>query len=61
MSHFLKIFTHSDQSSFVKGRYMDDNIRFLFNIVDYNEFKQHPAVDFFKHLIPKNGIFFSKF
>ena len=52
MKRFLKTLTHSDQSGFVKGRYIGDNIRLLFDVIDYNEFKQLPGavlfVDFFK-------------
>ena len=49
---FLKTLTHSDQSGFVKGRYLGDNICLFFDIIDYTEFKQLPGavlfVDFFK-------------
>ena len=52
MKRFLKTLTHSDQSGFVKGRYIGDNIRLLFDIIDYTEFKHLPGavlfVDFFK-------------
>ena len=52
MKHFLKTLTHSDQSGFVKGRYIGHNIRLLFDNVDYTEFKQISEavlfVDFFK-------------
>ena len=52
MKRFLKTLTHSDQSGFVKGRYIGDNIHLLFDIIDYTEFKQLPGavlfVDFFK-------------
>ena len=52
MKLFLKIFTHNDQSGFVKGRYISDNIRLLIDIIDYAEFKQLSGavlfVDFFK-------------
>ena len=52
MKRFLKTLTHSDQSGFVKGRYIGDNIRLLFDIIDFTEFKQPPGavlfVDFFK-------------
>ena len=52
MKRFLKTLTHSDQSGFVKGRYIGDNVRLLFDIIDYTEFKQLPGavlfVDFFK-------------
>ena len=60
MKRFLKTLTHSDQSGFVKGRYIGDNICFLFDIIDYTEFKQLSRavlfVDFFKFL--KMGISF---
>ena len=42
MKRFLKTLIHSDQSGFVKGRYIGDNIRLLFDIIDYTEFKQLP-------------------
>ena len=52
MKRFLKTLTHSDQSGFVKGRYIGDNIRLLYDIIDYTEFKQLLRavlfVDFFK-------------
>ena len=52
MKRFLKTLTNSDQSGFVKGRYVGDNIRLLFDIIDYTELKQLPGavlfVDFFK-------------
>ena len=52
IKRFLKTLTNSDQSGFVKGRYIGDNIRLLFDIIDYTEFKQLPGailfVDFFK-------------
>ena len=52
MKRFLKTLTDSDQSGFVKGRYIGDNIRLLFDIIDYTEFKQLPGaillVDFLK-------------
>ena len=52
MKRFLKTLTHSDQSGFVKGGFLGDNIRLLFDISDYTEFKQLPGavlfVDFFK-------------
>ena len=52
MKRFLKTLTHSDQSGFVKGRYIGDNIRWLFDIFNYTEFNQLPGavlfVDFFK-------------
>ena len=52
MKRFLKTLTYSDQSGFVKGRFIGDNIRLLFDIIDYSEFKQFPGavlfVDFFK-------------
>ena len=52
MKRFLKTLTHSDQSGVVKVRYIGDNIRLLFDIIDYTEFNQLPGailfVDFFK-------------
>ena len=52
IKRFLKTLTDSDQSGFVKGRYIGDSIRLLFDIIDYTEFKQLPGailfVDFFK-------------
>ena len=39
MKRFLKTLTHSDQSDFVKGRYIGDNIRLLCNVIDYNDFE----------------------
>ena len=57
MKRFLKTLTHSDQSGFVKGCYTGDNIRLLFDIIDYTEFKQLSGaicflLIFSKHLIP---------
>ena len=40
MKRFLKTLTDSDQSNFVNGRYISDDIRLLFDIIDYTEFKQ---------------------
>ena len=37
MKRFLQTLTHSDQTGFVKGRYIGDNIRLLFDIFDYTE------------------------
>ena len=52
MKRFLKTLSHSDQSGFVKDRYISDNIRSLFDIIDYTKFKQLPGavlfVEFFK-------------
>ena len=62
---FIETLTHGHQSSFVKGRYIGDNIRLLFDIIDYNEFKQRPGavlfVDFFKAFVSLKWDFFLKF
>ena len=62
---FLKTLTHSDQSGFVKGRYIGDNIPLIFDYIDYTQFKQLPGavlfVDFFKALELLKMGFFLKF
>ena len=52
MNRFLKTLTHIDQSGFVNGHYIGDNIRLLVDIIDYTKFKQFSGAilffDFFK-------------
>ena len=64
MKRFLKTLTHSDQSGFIKGRYISDNIRLLFDIIDYTEFMKLPGavlfVDIFKAFDSLTWDFLSK-
>ena len=61
MKRFLKTLTHSDQSGFVKGCYIGDNIRLLFDIIDYPELEQLPEAVLFVDLFQSIGIFFLNF
>ena len=65
MKRFLKTLTHSDQSGFVKSHCIGDNIRLLFDIIDYTEFKQLTGavlfVDFFKEFGSLKWDFFKDF
>ena len=40
----LSSLIHSDQTGFIKGRFIDQNVRLLNDIMEYTEAKNHPGI-----------------
>ena len=60
MEKVLPKLVHSDQTGFVNGRYIGQNIRLLYDIMECTDIKKLPGIFLFVDLLLRKGIRYNR-